>query len=59
MCFSAGASFAAGTALSIVGVLTVRNSRGARELPLALIPLLFGVQQLTEGVLCLSLNTSC
>jgi len=56
MCFSATASFTAGTALSAVGGLTLRKSRGKVELPLALVPLLFGVQQLTEGVLWLSLR---
>jgi hypothetical protein len=56
MCFSAAASFTAGTALVAVGGLTLRRSRGRVELPLALIPLLFGVQQLTEGVVWVSLN---
>lgn len=56
MCFSATASFAAGTALTAVGVLTLRKHQGLRELPLAVVPLLFGIQQLTEGVLWLSLN---
>jgi hypothetical protein len=56
MCFSATASFAAGTALSAVGGLTVRKSRGKAELALALIPLLFGLQQITEGFLWLSLR---
>jgi len=56
MCFSAAASFTAGTALSAVGGLTLRKSRGKLELPLALIPLLFGIQQLTEGALWLSLR---
>lgn len=56
MCFSATASFAAGTVLTAVGVLTVRKSQGRRELPLALVPLLFGVQQLTEGVVWVSLG---
>jgi hypothetical protein len=56
MCFSAAASFTAGTALSAVGVVTVSKSSGKPELPLALVPLLFGIQQLTEGVLWLSLN---
>ena len=56
MCFSATASFTAGTALTAVGGLTVRKSRGKAELPLALVPLLFGIQQLTEGVLWLSLR---
>jgi hypothetical protein len=56
MCFSATASFTAGTVLVAVGGLTLHRSRGKVELPLALIPLLFGVQQLTEGVLWVSLN---
>lgn len=56
MCFSATASFTAGTALVAVGAVTVRRSQGVRELPLALIPLLFGVQQLSEGVLWLTLG---
>lgn len=56
MCFSATASFTAGTALTVVGVLTVRKSQGSRELPLALVPLLFGVQQLTEGAVWVSLG---
>ncbi len=33
MCFSATASFTAGTALSAVGVLTLAKSQGPRELP--------------------------
>lgn len=56
MCFSATASFTAGTTLSVVGVLTVRKSEGMRELPLAVVPLLFGLQQLTEGAVWVSLN---
>ena len=56
MCFSATASFTAGATLSVVGLLTVRQSQGRRELPLAVVPLLFGVQQLTEGVLWVSLD---
>ena len=40
MCFSATASFTAGTALSAVGGLTLHKSRGKVELPLALVPLL-------------------
>ncbi|MHA6781753.1 DUF6629 family protein [Pseudonocardia saturnea] len=58
MCFSATASFTAGAALSAVGVLTLRKSRGPRELPLALVPLLFGIQQITEGLLWLSLDNN-
>jgi len=54
MCFSATASFIAGTTLSGLGVQTVREVRHRSELPLSLIPLLFGVQQLVEGVLWLT-----
>lgn len=56
MCFSAAASFTAGSALIAVGGFTVSKSRGKAELPLALVPLLFGVQQLTEGGLWIALN---
>ena len=42
MCFSATASFTARTALSAVGVLTLRKSSGKAELALAAVPLLFG-----------------
>ena len=49
MCFSATASFVAGTALSAIGVATLTNVRHRTEVPFAMIPLLFGIQQLTEG----------
>lgn len=55
MCFSATASFVAGTALSAIGAATIRRVERRSELPLALIPLFFGVQQLVEGVLWLAL----
>jgi len=42
MCFSATASFVAGTSLSAI------------ELPFAMIPLLFGIQQLVEGIIWLT-----
>lgn len=54
MCFSATASFTAGTLLLGAGVLTVKSARGPRELPLAAIPLLFSIQQLVEGVVWLT-----
>jgi len=55
MCFSATVSFTAGAALLLVGAWAVRLSREPRELPFALIPVLFGVQQLLEGALWLTL----
>ncbi len=56
MCFSASASFVAGTALSVVGVAALRRTETPTERPLALIPLLFGVQQLIEGVIWLTFS---
>ena len=54
MCFSATASLSAGVFLLGVGALTLRAARRPRELPLATIPLLFAIQQLTEGVIWLT-----
>lgn len=54
MCFSATASFIAGTALSILGMATLREARQKAEIPFAAIPLLFGLQQIVEGLLWLS-----
>jgi hypothetical protein len=54
MCFSATASFIAGTALSVLGVATLRATRRKVEIPFAAIPLVFGIQQIVEGVLWLS-----
>ena len=54
MCFSATASFSAGAVLLGLGTLTVKSAHRRRELPLAAIPLLFAIQQLTEGVIWLT-----
>jgi hypothetical protein len=54
MCFSATVSFTAGVGLVAVGVMTTRRVRRRAELPFALIPLLFAVQQLIEGALWLT-----
>ena len=54
MCFSATASFVAGSALVVLGVATLRATRRKVELAFAAIPLLFGLQQLVEGLLWLS-----
>lgn len=54
MCFSATASFTAGAALLVVGAVTTRFVRRPREIPYALIPVLFGIQQLIEGSLWLT-----
>lgn len=54
MCFSATASFAAGGVLSAGGVYTVMQAKTKRQLPFAMVPLLFGMQQLSEGFVWLS-----
>jgi len=54
MCFSATASFVAGVSLSVLGAATVRKAERKEEVPFAMIPLLFGVQQIIEGMLWLS-----
>jgi hypothetical protein len=54
MCFSATASFSAGAFLVGLGTLTLNSASRPRELPFAAIPLLFAVQQLTEGVIWLT-----
>jgi hypothetical protein len=54
MCFSATASFVAGVSLSGIGVATVIKADRRAEIPFAMIPLLFGVQQIIEGMLWLS-----
>lgn len=55
MCFSPEASFIAGSVLTVIGVATVKNTTHKRQLWFASIPLVFGVQQLAEGVLWLTL----
>jgi hypothetical protein len=54
MCFSATASFIAGTALSVLGVATLRATQRRSEIAFAAIPLMFGLQQMVEGTLWLS-----
>jgi hypothetical protein len=54
MCFSATASFVAGVSLSVFGIATLRKTRRMNEIPFAVIPILFGIQQIIEGILWLS-----
>jgi hypothetical protein len=54
MCFSPTASFVAGVAISTVGVATLKNVKNKREIPFALVPLIFGIQQIIEGFVWLS-----
>ena len=54
MCFSATASFSVGAILLGLGTLTLKAARRPPELVLAAIPLLFAIQQLSEGVIWLT-----
>ncbi len=56
MCFSAGASFGAGVVLSVVGVASIKKAQSPSQIIFASIPLLFAMQQVTEGFLWLSLT---
>jgi len=57
MCFSATASFASGAILMTTGVLTLRHVRSKSTFPFACIPLLFGIQQMTEGIVWTSFGS--
>lgn len=54
MCFSATASFVAGISLSALGIATLKQAKRRVDIPFAAIPLMFGIQQLVEGMLWLS-----
>lgn len=54
MCFSAEASFVVGAALSVTGVAIIKKTQIKTDLPFAIIPLLFGIQQIVEGAVWLS-----
>ena len=56
MCFSAQASFVTGLGLLGVGAMTVTRVRSRKEWLYAWIPLLFGFQQLVEGMLWLTFS---
>jgi len=56
MCFSAGASFGAAAILCVAGTVTIKKAKNPSQLMFAAIPLLFGMQQLTEGFVWLSFN---
>ena len=57
MCFSATASFTAGAVLLGIGAVSLRMATRAAERPFAAIPLLFGIQQIIEGLVWLSFGS--
>lgn len=56
MCFSASASFGAGVVLNVIGVATIKKAHHSPQLLFASIPFIFGMQQIAEGVLWLTLS---
>lgn len=58
MCFSAEASFAGGIIISAIGVVTVRKVHKPSQILFASIPLFFGLQQIAEGLLWITLPSS-
>jgi len=58
MCFSAGASFGASAVLSVIGIATIKKAKSSYQIPFASIPLIFAVQQFSEGIGWLALSNS-
>lgn len=56
MCFSAGASFGSSAILCGVGMLALRKTTSNSQIMFAAIPLIFSLQQFTEGLVWLSLT---
>ncbi len=57
MCFSPTASFISGSILITTGIYSLRQVRSSSAVPFASIPLLFGIQQIVEGVVWLSFGS--
>ena len=58
MCFSVEASFGAGIVLSVIGVASIKKVQSPSQIVFASIPLIFSVQQITEGFLWLALSNT-
>lgn len=56
MCFSASASFTASTALALIGAKSIHQTKDKNQMPFAIIPLFFALQQCCEGILWLALT---
>ena len=55
MCFSSEASFVGGIIISAIGVAVVTKVHKPSQMLFACIPLFFGIQQFTEGILWLTI----
>ncbi|MBP9731871.1 MAG: hypothetical protein KBD29_00205 [Candidatus Magasanikbacteria bacterium] len=59
MCFSPEASFTAAALLSVAGgAAVIKNKKIKKALPIAIIPLIFAIQQAIEGMLWLNIQGS-
>ncbi len=58
MCFSASASFGAGILLSAISIATIKHVEKPSQLYFACIPIIFSIQQFSEGFLWLALTNS-
>lgn len=58
MCFSTSASFVAGSLLTVIGVATVKKIQSPNQLMFAVIPLVFAIQQFSEGFVWMSILNS-
>ncbi len=56
MCFSATASFVAAGMTGVIGLVTLSRVPSIRHVPFATIPMIFGIQQLVEGLIWLRLE---
>lgn len=56
MCFSSEASFGASIVLGTIGVVAVSKVKKPSQIPFAVIPLMFAVQQASEGMLWIGLS---
>lgn len=56
MCFGPIASFTSGAILTAAGTATLKTTRSKKELLFAAFPLLFGIQQIIEGLIWLGVD---
>lgn len=56
MCFAAEVDLAAGLVVGAIGVDTIRHARTKADLPMAVLPMLLGVHQLSEVLVWLGLE---
>lgn len=58
MCFSTTASFASGAILTVIGISSIKKTKEKNQIPFAIIPFIFAIQQFSEGFVWLSLLNS-